>query len=491
MKPLLDISNLTVDVLDDGQASRVLDGLDLQLFPGEIVALLGPSGSGKTTLANLILDISPQGLYKIISGEMTLFLQNQQIDLRSLGKNHPAGNWVSAIFQHPSAALNPVRTVGDQLKEIGSDATAWTETVQLLRELDLDPEEVVSRYPWQLSGGQQQRILLTMALSQSPALLIADEPTASLDRHRQAGFLKLLKKLCTQRPDLAVLFITHDRHLAHLVADRTLRMDQGRLLSSVSSPSPLSLPNKKKDKAEPLHTPPLLEVTDLEAGFDSGKPIITDINLSLLPGQLLGIAGASGSGKSSTLRAILGRLPWQKGAIRINGKLAAPELRRSTCQLVYQDPARSFNPRMSIGQACQEVLRVHRETHPDRVSFLLQMLDLPPDTPDRYPHMFSGGQQQRLAVLRALLASPGVLLCDEPFSALDEDLQEDFLKLMRDMALHQGLGIIVVAHNLPRLIAWCDELLIMDDGRVYWQGPASSIESMDDPLINFLSGEAI
>jgi peptide/nickel transport system ATP-binding protein len=488
MDLLLDINGLKVDICEADRRTRILDGLDLQLYQGETVALLGASGAGKTTLAHLIMGIAPRGMYKVVAGRMTFYLDGVSWDLLDPRSRVLAGKSIAAIYQEPGSALNPVLTIGRQLHQLCDDDHK-DEMASLLLELDLDPEAILQRYPWQLSGGQQQRILLAMALWPQPRLLLADEPTAALDKHRQQRFLELLSQVKSQRPSLSTLFITHDRSLARRIADKVIHLQAGRVVE-VSNAKPRSSEGSVSaiGKAAPSAARTLISVRDLQAGYIPGIPVLQGISFDLHAGQLIGIAGPSGSGKSSLLRALLGLMPWQEGHLTLGQEPVRGKEMRNACQLIYQDPGRSFNPRMTMGQAFEEVLRVHKHTPRDAAGHWLEALKLPVDSPTRYPHMFSGGQKQRLAIVRALLASPRVLLCDEPFSALDEPLQAGFMCLLRDLAETQGLGMLIVAHDLPRLRDGCDDLLIIKEGKAYWHGKAADLNAEHDPYLLFLNG---
>lgn len=495
VQPRLIIDSLSVAVRTDHEWRTILKDISLTIETGETVALTGPSGSGKTTLIQLISGILPRHNYHISAGGMIYTSHNKSYDLISngLAPSDLAGKSVTMVYQDPDAAMNPVLQVKDILKEVCPSKQELSRMHALLDELGLPPHEILSKYPFQLSGGQKQRILLALALFPEPELLIADEPTSALDRHLQFDFLQLIHTYKERHPTLSILFITHDLKIAKKIANRLIILREGRIHDTDCMKSNAidisGGPNFDYEKFAKISVSPFrLRVEDLAAGYSSEKIVLNKVNFTLTSGELLGVAGPSGSGKSTLLRSLLGLMPNQKGQVTLNDELLPYSARRSLGQLIYQDPDRSFNPVMSIGMSINEILRSHPTRSTNIVEFYIEALQLPTDTLMRMPHTFSGGQKQRIAILRALLAEPFLLLCDEPFSSLDIGLQHDLMELLRMLSNQSGMGIIIVAHDLPLLAEYCDRIIVINDGEPYWEGVPSALYESADSWLKELVG---
>lgn len=485
MDPLVVIRSLTVNLRGQGSTTPVLEDVHLTLRRGKVTALTGPSGSGKSTIAQLLLGIWPQGMYQRVSGEILWHGARGSENLMALSGRQRRHFWqggIGAIFQEPDAAFNPVRSLSAHWADWGASSGESSQRLEMLfSRMGIDAGEWKDRFPWQLSGGQQQRILLAMVMSRQPALLIADEPTASLDRHHQRSFLELLKAYAGQDMRPSVLLITHDRESAATVADEWVALENGRILASGSPASEPVSPTRRQRQELP-DSPPVLHVTHLQGGYQKGKPAIRVPPFSLRPGEILGVAGASGSGKSSLLRALSGLLPWQDVRLQVAAKDIPPEEMNRHFALVYQDPGRTFNPALTIGEAFDEITRFRQVEGPDPRQ-VLEWVSLSGEMLQRRPHQFSGGQIQRLAMARALLCHPSVLLLDEPFSRLDASLRESFLDLVASVCASRNLPAILVSHDLPALAQWCHRLWIVRDGTVCFEGDVRELEESQDPYV--------
>lgn len=466
MVPLLDIKGLSVDLVSSDGPRPLLRSVDLQVYPGEFLVLLGDSGAGKSTMAAILGGVFPEGLYRVQSGAITLELAGRTVDLlNSQSEAKVRDPLVGWVFQEPEQSLNPVKRVGEQLLEACMDHADRQYLMDLLQDLGLPAEDCFHKYPWQFSGGQQQRLLLAMALSARPAFLIADEPTASLDAENKRIVLEALKRFCQLDHRPGVLLITHDRALACSMGDRILDLASG----SVSPWQGASDDRLLKTVNNLDHYPSsevLISVTGLSAGYRQGQAVLKELSLEIRSGEILGITGASGCGKSSLLKAMMGVLPWQEGAWRWKGHpISAEELQRLG-GLIHQDPGRTLNPLHTIKFSLREALPDQDEGRGDeRIVQVLEEVRLPLDILHRKPHALSGGQKQRVAIARALLRRPAFLLCDEPFSSLDPSLADGFLELIRSLSRASNTSIIMVAHDLDRLSIGCDRILVMGDGR--------------------------
>lgn len=468
MEPVLEINGLSVEIDSGAERSLVLEEIDLRVFPGEIVYLTGPSGVGKSTLASLVAGVQPEGLCQVVSGQMFLRDRGRKIDLLSRqGYGNDEVGTVGWVFQEPGLALNPVRLIGDQLLEACHTTEDIVFLKLLLRQLGLPEEVSFQKYPWQFSGGQQQRLLLAMALASRPILLVADEPTASLDEENRSLVLDALDQFRKLPHKPAVLFITHDLDLMHSLEGRRVALEEGSLYEvadckRIDQRKPL--PFRGDDAAMEACGPSLLMVHGLAGGYVQGKAVLDALDLQVEVGEVLGITGASGCGKSTLLRAIMGLLPWQIGSWAWKGAELEPEFLRDRGAMIYQDPGRSLNPVQSVAAAFSEVMRGQVGDSRARMIESLQEVGLTPAILSRKPHQLSGGQKQRVAIARALFNEPSFLLCDEPFSSLDPDLVDEFLELALNRSRTADTAVVLVAHDLGRLKSVCNRILFMENG---------------------------
>jgi microcin C transport system ATP-binding protein len=512
--PLLEVRDLRVAF--GGQ--EVVHGISYSIAPGEKLALVGESGSGKTLSALSLLRLVHNA---DVSGSAVL----DGRDLLRLGEHQlrgVRGDEVAVIFQEPMTALNPLYTVGDQVAEVLqlkkglSAAQAWAASVELLASTGIpDPTRRAKAFPHQLSGGQRQRAMIAMALACSPRLLLADEPTTALDVSVRGQILGLLADLQRQF-GMAVMLITHDLNLVRQFADRVAVMEKGHLVEQGGVSQVLTSPQHAYT-AMLLASKPERNVVEVSPGasqvlegravrvtypvplggfrgwFKKGEFVaVQGADLTIAQGQTLGVIGESGSGKSTLALAALGLLDHQ-GSLRVAGtdwKAAgragtSRDLRRFI-QVVFQDPFSSLSPRMTVEQIVGEGLEIH---HPEldatqrreRVVRALADVGLVEDPQrggdwlQRYPHEFSGGQRQRLAVARALIVEPQLLVLDEPTSALDVTVQKQILALLQRLQAERGLSYLLITHDVDVIRAMAHQVLVMKDGAVVEQGPVAQV----------------
>ncbi|WP_029040472.1 ABC transporter ATP-binding protein [Cucumibacter marinus] len=510
--PLLEVRDLCVDFVEGPRVTPAVRHVDFTIAPGETLALVGESGSGKSVTALSILRLLPYPQARHPSGSIVFEGQDLMTApervLRGL-----RGNGIAMIFQEPMSSLNPLHTVERQIGEALSlhrglsGAARRREILALLDEVGIaNPEERLNSFPHQLSGGQRQRVMIAMALANRPRLLIADEPTTSLDVTVQAQILALLKDIQARR-GMAILFITHDLGIVRHMADRIAVMKDGELVEQGAVAEVLAQPREDYTKrllaARPIATAPpadrraepLVEARDLKVWFPVKRGVfrrvvghikgVDGVDLTLRKGQTLGVVGESGSGKSTLGLALL-RLVSSKGEIlfrdrRIDG-LSRKAMRplRADMQIVFQDPFGSLSPRMTIAEIIAEGLSVHRrglapETIEDRVVKSLKEVGLDPQIRFRYPHEFSGGQRQRIAIARALVLEPELLVLDEPTSALDKTVQAQIVTLLERLQREHGLSYLFISHDLAVVRALASEMIIMKDGRVVESGETEAI----------------
>ncbi len=450
------------------------------------------------------------------------------------------GNKISMIFQEPMTSLNPVFTCGQQVMETirlhqkVSKKEARLKTIQLFEQVQLpDPEEIIHRYPFQLSGGQKQRVMIAMAMSCSPALLIADEPTTALDVTVQKKILQLIKDL-QQQNNMGVIFITHDLGVVAEIADRVLVMYNGEIVEQGTTKNILHFPKhpytqallqcrpalhckgerlpvisdftEQEKKVIPKNTTQkniqksaqeiLLKVEDLTVRFPSkrnfiGKPkefitAVNNVSFDVYKGETLGLVGESGCGKTTLGRALLGLQHADDGKILFEGKdlLSLPEkqlrAKRKDFQIIFQDPYSSLNPTKTAGKTITEPLFVHRilttgKARKELVLELLQKVKLEPEHFSRYPHEFSGGQRQRIGLARALALNPGFMVFDESVSALDVSVQAQVLNLLNDLKKEFAFTAIFISHDLSVVRYISDRIMVMKDGKIEETGDAEEL----------------
>lgn len=525
MDTVLEIEDLRLAFPVFGGLQQALDGVSLQVRAGEIVGLVGESGSGKSVTAMSVLRLLPQGARVVEEGSIRL--QGREIlTLKEAAMRGIRGRDASMIFQEPMTALNPTRRIGRQLEEVISRhqplpaARIRERAIELLNEVHIpDAQRVLRRYPFELSGGMRQRVMIAMAFSGNPALLIADEPTTALDVTVQKQVLLLLRERARAR-GTAVLFITHDLAVVSQLCNRVYVMhggkvveegDTAQVLLSPSHPYTRGLLRGLPDnaaartllptQADPEPPPdrvavagdhphdPVLRVADVHQRFvvetdwlgrASGYAhALNGVSLELRRGETLGIAGESGCGKSTLAQLLLGLLDPQQGAVERTG---------SRIQLVFQDPQSSLDPRLPVWRIVMEPVMVGRAgalrqdtaALRKRAAELLENVGLRREHLDRNPHEFSGGQRQRIAIARALASDPDIIVLDEPTSALDISVQAQILNLLLQLQAERALGYVLISHNVSVLRHMCDQVAVMYLGQVVEHGSTDDV--MAHPL---------
>lgn len=514
MRPLLEVEGLTVSF--GGQ--EVVHGIGFSLAAGEKLALVGESGSGKT--------VSALSLLKLVhNAEVRGTANFAGTDLLSL-KEHALrgirGDRIAVIFQEPMTALNPLYSVGEQIVEVLqlkkglTAAQARAGAIELLASTGIpEPARRAGAFPHQLSGGQRQRAMIAMALASQPQLLIADEPTTALDVTVRAQIMALLSDLQRQH-GMAVLLITHDLQLVRHFADRVAVMEKGHLVEQGDVRSVYADPQHaytrrllaseaRRDVAEPrADAPTVLQARGLRVSYPTPLPgiqgwfrrgsfvALQGADFAVPAGTTLGVVGESGSGKSTLALAALGLLP-HGGELRVGEtgwaqarQSGAEKALRRRVQVVFQDPFSSLSPRLTVEQIVGEGLSVHEPgldaaQRRERVRAALADVGLVPepsraeDWLQRYPHEFSGGQRQRLAIARALIVQPELLVLDEPTSALDVTVQQQVLALLQRLQRERGLSYLLITHDIAVIRAMAHEVLVLKDGTVMERGPVEQV----------------
>jgi len=515
----LSVRGVSVDFNTETGVFRAVDGLDFDVRPGRTLAIVGESGSGKSVTSMAIMRLTDYTSGRIATGQI-LFRDNdgRETDLTTATDEQMRairGNDIAMIFQEPMTSLNPVFTIGDQIVEAImlhqqlSRSAARQSARKLLEKVRLpDAEQLLDRYPHQLSGGMRQRVMIAMALSCQPRLLIADEPTTALDVTIQAQILNTIREL--QR-DLgtAVIFITHDMGVVAEMADdvvvmlRGKKVEQGtvdeifnapkhpytrallaavpRLGSLTGSDLPLRTPQtvlegdtlrevgETREQDTARYDEPVLRVEKLTTRFDVGHNLfgrvthrvhaVEEVSFDVYPGETLALVGESGSGKSTIGKTLQQLVAPTSGAVRYNGQdvfsmdAAGRQRLRQEIQYIFQDPYASLDPRKTVEFSIAEPIRTHGLLNGDaaiarRVGELLEQVGLKPEHAKRYPHEFSGGQRQRVCIARALASNPKLIIADESVSALDVSIQAQILNLLMDLQKDRGLSYLFITHDM-------------------------------------------
>lgn len=577
---ILDIRNLQIIFTnDEGQATIAVDNINISLEKGEILGIVGESGSGKSVTSLGIMGLLPSS-GKISDGKI-YFQDNSSdspVDIVALpkeAKRDYRGGKIAMIFQEPMSSLNPVYNIGFQIIEAIrlhqkiSELEAKRKVINLLQEVKLLPTDeeltteflaqnnvtnpsdkqvnsyinqrknsILKRFPHEMSGGQLQRVMIAMAISCQPSILIADEPTTALDVTVQATILELLKELCRSR-QMSLIFITHDLAVVANIADSLAVMYQGKIVEYGKTKEVLFNPTQPYTKgllacrprleetriylptvadfmgdnqeiSQPLLpinqreiklNQILLNVANLKVGFPKKGLLpwqkdyfwaVNNVSFQLFSGETLGLVGESGCGKSTLARTILRLIPTHEGKIEFLGqdltKLSprSQHLRqlRREMQIVFQNPYNSLNPRINIGNIIIEPMIIHRmggnkQKRQERVRYLLGRVGLNPHWFNRYPHELSGGQRQRVCIARALALNPQLIICDESVSALDVSIQAQVLNLLKELQAEFGLTYIFISHDLSVVKFMSDRIMVMNQGKIEEMSTATQI--IDNP----------
>ena len=517
-QPLLGVHNLSLRLRNTRAGGRIVDAVSFEMSRGEIVGIVGESGSGKTMLARSIIGLQPDAIV-VDDGDITL-------KGRSVGAMNPRelrqirGAEVSMVFQEPMTSLNPSMKIGRQLDEplrVHTDlqpAERVQRCLEIMRQVGIsDPETGLDAYPHQFSGGMRQRIMLASAMLLQPSLLIADEPTTALDAIIQRQVLELMIDL-TQSQGTALLMISHDLPMVARYCQRILVMRQGQVVESGLTADILARPQHDYTRALLQSMPgrgpkrefspeaePLVTVKNLEVEYTSKsnpfrprttKKALKGVSVAIRPGEVLAVVGASGSGKTTLGRTIAGLTEKTAGEVLFRGK--SIEKSQSTyadyrlnCQMVFQDPFGSLNPRMKVGQLVAEALRhdksLSTKDRPARVVEILAEVGLDEKFLDRFPHELSGGQRQRIAIARAIVPRPEFVVADEAVSALDVTVRAQVLDLLADLQKRYNFSCLFISHDLAVVEKLADRVVAMKDGEIVEQGRRDDV--FDNPKTDY------
>ena len=518
MRRLLDIRDLSVGFTAYGQTRQVLRKVNMHLDEGERVSLIGQSGSGKTVTMRTIIGTLPMPPGRVESGAIH-YDGRSLLDLDAQDRNRLKGTGISIVLQDPMLSFNPVLTIRRQMDDIvrysdirlgrkRSKADREAHLIETLQKVRLaDGARVLESYPMMLSGGMRQRVLIGMALLNKPKVLIADEPGTALDVTTQDEILALLNVL-VEEEGLSLLLITHNLGVVRKMADRVYVMEQGRIVETGTRDTIFDAPKHEYTRKLMEAVPPLygakvktlqhegskttIEVSRVSKDFETKGGLfnrktgtfraVNDVSLCIQQGDIFGIAGESGSGKTTMAKMILGLSKPTEGQIKIDGRLisdfAGTQEFRKRIQIVYQNPGSSLNPRRSIADQLAVPLKFTGYDYAEiktRIGELLELVDLPQSYSAMYPHELSGGQKQRVAIARAISVSPKIIVLDEPTSALDVLVQSTVIDLLHRLRREFDLTYVFISHDLSLMRNFCNRVAVMLRGNVIEIGTVAGI----------------
>ena len=508
---LLKVVKLNISI----SGKPILKKISFGLNKNETLGIVGESGSGKSITALSIISLLDQ---KKIKKTGKILFANKRIDNLAQGQLEKIrGSEISIVFQEPMSSLNPSMRCGEQILESILNHQQFSINKGKKRVFDLikmvkikDPVSTYKKYPHELSGGQQQRIMIAIAISCNPKILIADEPTTSLDPVVKKEILLLIKDIQNQT-SMSVIFISHDLNLISQLTNRVMVLKDGKLIESGNSQEVLENPkmmytkmllnSKPPTKTRPVRLPtiennlkkykslnakkrksnfdkiytkkPILNVRNLSVAYKN-KPILKNISFSLFKGETLGLIGESGSGKSTIAKAILNLVSIDKGKVFYKNndiqKIDKKKFRKDF-QLIFQDPYSSLNQEKNIGFSILEPMLAHNilnnlEERKNAVYSLLESVGLNKDDYVKYPNQFSGGQRQRIVIARALSVMPKVVICDESVSALDVSVQAQILNLLNDLKEKYSITFLFISHDMSVIKYMCDRVIVLKNGKI-------------------------
>jgi peptide/nickel transport system ATP-binding protein len=510
-QPVLQVSKYNIDFFVEVIWYPAAIGMNFEVKAGKVLAVVGESGSGKTSIAMGLMDLLASNAR--VSGSVKVNGIEMVGAKKSLLRK-TRGADVAYIFQEPMTALNPLYTIGFQIVETlrthydMGPQEAKNRAIELIKMVEIpDPDASFNKYPHQLSGGQRQRAMIAQSLACDPGLLVADEPTTALDVTVQAEILDLIRNL-RDKLNSAILLITHDMGVVADLADDILVMKDGLTVEYGTSDQIFNRPQHpytqqllaavpklgsvavRELKPELVGLPPVLKLQNVSIEYPKKGRVpafraVSDFNLEIFPGEIVGLVGESGSGKTTVGRASIGLLPAAEGKIEIVGRdISKPtskelrEIRRFT-GIVFQDPGSSLNPRLPIGESIGEPLLLSGDAKgaelDRRVEDLLDSVELPRSYRNRYPHELSGGQRQRVGIARALALTPSLLIADEPTSALDVSVQARFLELLQNLQDQLKFACLFISHDLAVIDILSHRIAVMQNGRLVEVGTRDQI----------------
>ncbi|WP_312402780.1 ABC transporter ATP-binding protein [Rhizobium sp.] len=506
---LLSVNSLSLEVAHTGL--EVVKGISFDIAPGEIFGIVGESGSGKTLATRALISLLPPAIK--VTGGSVRYKGRDVLNMKDRELRHLRGGEIGVVFQEPMTSLNPSMTIGRQLEEGLVLHTKLSPQERRDRILDMlkrvgirEPEGALAAYPHEFSGGMRQRIMLASVMLLKPALLIADEPTTALDAVIQRDVMELMVEL-TRAEGTAVLLISHDLPMVARYTSRIVVMEKGSIVEQGRTEDLLdapqhdytrkllsSLPFRGEARSLDTSKAPMVSARDIVVDYAGRKSLLKKakpkralhgISIDIHEGEVVALVGGSGSGKTTLGRTIAGLVKESEGDIRFQGRSRDEDWRdyRLNCQMVFQDPYSSLDPRMTILALVEEALRLvpdlDAQAKRKRALETLEEVGLNADYASRYPHELSGGQRQRVAIARAIARRPRFLIADEPVSALDVTVRAQVLDLFSDLQKRYGFSCLFISHDLGVVEQVADRVVVMQDGRIIEEGDRDAI--FDNP----------
>lgn len=533
--PLLSIKDLRLGTVPNrGRSKAILHGITIDVQPGEVVALIGESGAGKSTIGLATLGYVRPGC-QITGGEI-MFRGTDILQMSMKEKRQMRGKDIAYVAQSAAAAFNPAHTIGSQILEaaeihgVMSRSEAKERMIELITQMQLpNPDTIANKFPHQVSGGQLQRLMAVMAMTCGPSLIIFDEPTTAIDVTTQVEVLGSFKDAIANQGASAI-YVSHDLSVVAQIADRIVVLRHGKIVEEGVTEQIINAPKHQYTKmlmaaARPMpdadgnmpdgtaagasneqHVPekdaPLLGIKDMFVQYrdkETNKPfdVLKNINLDIEQGEIVGIIGESGSGKSTMARAIAGLTKRKSGSVSFEGIEMLPDVRdrdqiyRQRIQMVHQMPDIAFNPRKTVRHALERPLEFFLKLGPaerrQRVDELMEMVELDPKLANRLPRELSGGQKQRVNLARALAAEPTLVLCDEVTSSLDTVVGAAIIKMIQSLQRKLGITFVFISHDISTVAALADRIAVMYMGEIVEIGPTAEVlQPPSHPYTNLL-----
>ena len=445
----------------------VLKNLDFSIAEGEVIGIIGESGIGKSTFLECILGNIHQKV--IMNATKMKFLEENWLNLESKKRREHLRQDIGIIFQNGQHSLDPLFTIGQQLKELMVQPEPQ-KIIETLKMVQLE-EKVLHLYPHELSGGMLQRVMIAMAFINQPKLIIADEPFSALDAPLQMEMMQLIVDVATQY-HTATIMVTHQQELAYQFCTKVLTLEEGHFVEKEEALQE-RIPFVRETGVE---TEVFFQLKNVSNHYQSNDAILQSVTVDIPKYEVTGIIGHSGAGKTTLAKILSGFIPYE-GNIKIEEKelreLLAYEKQSyyRRVQYLFQNSLLSFNPNQTILKSLEEPLRFMRriKSHPERIRMIQELftsLELELAWLEKYPHQLSGGQCQRCAIARAILAQPECLICDEITSSLDDANQEKVIQVLQKIQEETNMTILFISHNQSLIESFCSNVIVLNEGRL-------------------------
>ena len=445
----------------------VLKNLDFTIKKGEVIGIIGESGIGKSTFLECLLGNIHQKV--MMNASEMKFLEENWLTLSSKKRREYLRQDIGIIFQNGQHSLDPLFTIGQQLEELMVQPNYQT-MIEALKLVQLE-EKVLQLYPHELSGGMLQRVMIAMAFINQPKLIIADEPFSAMDSPLQMEMMQLIVNLAKQNRT-ATIMVTHQRELAYQFCTKVLTLEKGKLIPQKKDCLEKFKFNRLTNEKQEI----FFQLKNVTNHYKNQDVILKNLTLNIPKYEVTGIIGHSGAGKTTLAKILSGFIPYE-GSIKIEEKELREVLAHEKqnyyrrVQYLFQNSLLSFNPNQTILKSLEEPLRFMRKikNKTKRIQMIKELftsLEIEFDWLEKYPHQLSGGQCQRCAIARAILAQPECFICDEITSSLDDANQEKVLKVLQKVQEESNMTIVFISHNQSLIEAMCSNVIVLTEGRL-------------------------